>query len=168
MNINELLAEQLEGLRVMTLETFKEFSASERLFQPRPDLNHPLWLLGHIATSEDHLILDWCAGRPQLPEEFNKLFAIRSRLLAAPSGYPPAEDILRRLSEVLRAALGYVRDLLPEELDAPSLGLARLPEAAWRRFATKGKCLLGHMAHEAGHQGQMAYLRRMLGKPARV
>jgi len=168
MNITEMLADQLEGARRITLETFADFAPAERLHQAAPGVNHPLWLLGHIATSEDHLILDFCSERPLLPKEYGKLFAMGSKLLEAPSGYPPAEEVLGHLARVHEAALAYVRGVSPADLDLPPVCIDRLEGRARQLFATRGRCIWFHGHHEAMHAGQMGYIRRLLGKPYRI
>lgn len=168
MNITEMLADQLEGARRITLETFNDLAPNERLHQAAPGLNHPLWLLGHIATSENHLILDFCAGKPLLPKEYGPLLGIGSKPVADASAYPPAETLLAELARVHEAALAYVRGMNPADLDLPPLGFERLPDRAKELFATRGRCIWHHAHHEAAHAAQMAYIRRLLGKPYRI
>jgi len=168
MTVNEMLLDQLDSARRITLETFNDLNTGQRLFQPAPDVNHPLWLLGHIAGSEDHLILGFCRGESLLPEEYGTLFAMGSKLLADPSGYPAGEEILDHMVRVHEAALDYVRGASQGELDQPPVTFDRLDERARQLFATRGRCVWFHANHEALHTGQMAYIRRLLGKPYRV
>lgn len=168
MTINQMLVDQLESARRITLETFAEFSPQEQLFQPKPDLNHPLWLLGHIAGSENHLVLEFCAGKPLLPKPYGKLFGIGSKLLADPSGYPAAEEVLAELAKVHQAALAWARGASQAELDQPPIGFERMDDRVRQLFATRGRCVWFHAQHEAMHSGQMGYLRRLLGKPWRI
>ena len=168
MTVSEMLVDQLESARRMTLETFNDLNTGQRLFQPAPDVNHPLWLLGHITGSEDHLILGFCKGESLLPEAYGKLFAMGSTLLEDPSGYPAGEEILEHMARVHEAALEYVRGASDDELEQPPVGFDRLDGRARDLFATRGRCVWFHAQHEAMHAGQMGYIRRLLGKPPRV
>jgi hypothetical protein len=167
MTPTEMLADQVETMRRMTLDTFATFSESEQLFQPAPGLNHPLWLLGHIAGSEDHLILDFCAAQPQLPAAYAKLFGIGSQPSPERSAYPPASEILERLAQVHVTALAWLRSASPEDLARKPTSCDKLPERPRSMFTSRGRCSWFHATHEATHLGQLSYLRRLLGKPPR-
>ena len=132
------------------------------------ELADPLWLLGHTATSENRLILDWSAGEPLLSEDYMRLFAINSKPQGDLSAYPPVEEILSQMSQVHKAALRYVRDLPAADFAARPRIYDRMPERAKALFPTRAHCIMGHITHEANHIGQLSYLRRLLGKPYRV
>lgn len=168
MPVVELFAAQIDAARQATLSTFADFAPAEHLYQPQAELNHPLWLLGHIATSEDHLILGFAGNQSALDDKFNKLFAIRSKPLTDASAYPAANDILAQMADIHSRTLAFVRALSPADLAAAAPGTAHLPPPVRERFGTVGRCIVGHIHHEATHTGQLAYIRRMLGRPFRV
>lgn len=168
MTVNEMLIDQLETVRHITLEAFGDLDTGQRLFQPAPGVNHPLWLLGHIAGSENHLILGFCKGESLLPERYGKLFGMGSTLLDDPSEYPPGEEVLNVLAEVHASALDYAGNADAEELEQPPVGFDRLNDRARQMFASRCRCIWFATTHEAMHTGQMAYIRRLLGKPYRI
>lgn len=168
MTVNDMLVDQLEAVRRITLETFGDLDTGQRLFRPAPGVNHPLWLLGHIAGSEDHLILGFCKGESLLPDRYGELFGMGSKLLEEPSEYPSGEEVLNALAEVHAASLQYVRSATAEELEQPPVGFDNLDDRARQMFASRGRCVWFHATHEAMHTGQMAYIRRLLGKPYRI
>ena len=168
MKINEMLIDQIESIREITLATFADLSAEEHLFQPAAGANHPLWLLGHIATSEDHLILEFCTGRGLLSERHDELFAIGSKLLDDRSAYPPSEEILGHLASIHEAATDYIKSADEAEFDKSPRCFDRFDERTAVMFATRGRCIWFHAHHEAMHAGQLAYLRRLTGKPCRI
>ena len=168
MNPNEMLIDQIESIREIALATFADFGPQEQFFQPSAGMNHPLWLLGHIATSEDHLILEFCTAAALLPERYNELFGMGSKLLEDPSGYPAAEEILGHLDLIHEAAIDYIRSADQEEFDKAPTCFDRFDERAAHMFATRGRCIWFHAHHEAMHTGQLGYLRRLTGKPYRV
>jgi uncharacterized damage-inducible protein DinB len=168
MDVREIIAGQSEWVRRTTLETFAELNTGERLFQAAPGVNHALWLLGHIAGSENHLILGFCKGESLLPATYGKLFGMGSKLLDDPTGYPSGEEILERLGAVHEASLEYLRTVGDDELAQPPVSYDKLPERARQLFGTRLKCLCLAPNHEAMHSGQMSYIRRLLGKPFRI
>ncbi|MBN2583433.1 MAG: DinB family protein [Planctomycetes bacterium] len=168
MKIKDMLIDQVTSIRDMTLATFNDLAPDERLFQPAPGLNHAVWLLGHIATSQDHLILDFCTGKPLLPARYNELFAMGSRLLEDSSGYPRTDEMLERLAAGYEATLAYLRGADEAEFDREPTCFGRFDDRARGMFATRGRCVWFHAHHEAMHAGQMGYLRRLTGKPFRV
>lgn len=168
MNVKDIVIDQLQWTRQTTLSTFAEFNVGQRLFQAAPGVNHPLWLLGHIAGSEDHLILGYCQGRSLLPPEYGKLFGMRSTPSSDPAAYPSGEEMLESLARVHQAALDYVRNASDDELARTPFGFDKMPEHARQLFPTRLRCCWFHANHEAMHSGQMGYIRRLLGKPYRV
>lgn len=168
MNARDIILDQLQWTRQTTLGTFAEFNIGQRLFQPAPGVNHPLWLLGHIAASEDHLILGYCQGRSLLPPECGKLFGMKSTPLSDPAAYPSGEDLLETLARVHQAAMDYVRAASDAELALPPVGFDKMPDRAKELFPTRLRSAWFHANHEAMHSGQLSYIRRLLGKPFRV
>lgn len=168
MNVIDTLVHLLEDTRKHTLAQVEDLTPAEMMFQPRPGLNHATWLLGHIIFSENNLILRWCAGESLMPEEYSKLFAIRTKPRSDPSLYPAKETLLSTLAQVHARALEVVKGLSPAELDERPQGYEEMPQGAQAHFWSKAACIYGHAVHEAGHVGQITLLRRLLGKPPRV
>lgn len=168
MNVRDVILDQLQWTRQTTLSTFAEFDVGQRFFQAAPGLNHPLWLLGHIAASEDHLVLGYCQGRSLLPPEYGKLFGMKSTPLSDPAAYPSAEEMLETLARVHQAAGDYLRSATDDELALPPVGFDQMPDRARQLFSTRLRCAWFHANHEAMHNGQLGYIRRLLGKPYRV
>jgi uncharacterized damage-inducible protein DinB len=168
MTVIDWLVRLLEDTRVHTLAQVEELTDAEMMFQPKPTVNHPLWLLGHIVTSEDGLILRWCAGKSRMPKEYQQLFALGSKPQSDPSLYPKKDAVLRVLADVHAQALKVVKGLTAERLEERPEGYDEIPARARELFWSKGACISHHATHESGHAGQISMLRRLLGKPYRV
>jgi uncharacterized damage-inducible protein DinB len=168
MTDRQTLIEVMEFTRGITLETFNDIDPEKRFFQPAPGVNHALWLLGHIAVSQNHLVADFCLGESMLPGEYGKLFGMKSELLEDPSGYPAAEELLEAMAKVHAASVAYARDASDDQLAQLPVGHENLPEHAQGMFTSRGKCLWFSVTHESIHAGQLGTIRRMLGKPYRV
>lgn len=131
------------------------FPADKATYQPTPTINHALWIVGHLAHTED-----WIAGkldgRPSaLPAGYDELFAYGSTLKKA-DAYPPFDEAKaqrraarERLLAGLRAASDEKLAETVPELETDLLGAAFM--AAW---------------HEGWHSGQFSILRRGLNLPS--
>ena len=168
MNVNAFAVSTLEQAREHTVAAVEGLTGEEMLFQPKAGMNHALWLLGHIAESENGLLLGFCKGANLLPVGWHEKFGIGSKPVADRAKYPSREEVLKLMEKVHAAAIEYVRSLSPEDLDRRPAGIDRLPERAQALFATIGKCIYQHALHESSHAGQIATLRRFLGRPPRV
>jgi hypothetical protein len=168
MTAREILVEQVTTVRGNTLATLTDLTPEQRLWQPAPGVNHAVWMAGHIAWSLDHLILDYCAGKGQLPEHYGSLFGIGSKLLDNPGGYPTCDELLDRMAAGHEAALAWLRAADEADLDARPMGFEKLDDRRRAMFASRGRCAWFHAQHEAMHAGQLGYLRRLAGKPYRV
>ena len=168
MNLNDFVVSALETARWLTVSAVEDLTDEEMMFQPADGLNHPLWLLGHIAGSENGLILGACKGQNLLPKGWMGKFGIGSQPVADPGVYPERDQILALLEKTHAAALDYVMSLAPEDLDDRPVEIDRFPPGAQERFSTVARCISGHVTHESSHVGQIAMLRRIMGKAPRV
>ena len=168
MNVTEALIHLLEDTRNHTLMQVGDLTDQEMMFQPGPEVNHALWLLGHIVTSENGLILRWCAGQSAMPEEYQKLFFMGTTPQADPSLYPTKDEILQVLARVHPKAIEVVEGLTPEQLDERPEGYDQMNPGAQQLFWCKGACIWHHATHESSHAAQITTLRRLMGKPYRV
>jgi uncharacterized damage-inducible protein DinB len=167
-NVNGFIVEALENARSLTTQAVEGLTDSEMLFQPKAGLNNALWLLGHIAQSENGLILGFCTGKGVLPEGWSEKFGFGSKPVADRAAYPTKDEILGHLKKTHTAAIEYVRSLKPEDLDKRPSGIDRLSPRAQERFSTVARCMEHHITHESSHAGQITMLRRLLGKTPRV
>lgn len=168
MVVLEFIVHLLKDTRKHTLAQVEGLTDEEMMFQPGPETNHPLWLLGHIVTSENGLILRWCAGQSAMPEEYAKLFFMGTKPQSDLSIYPKKDEVLEVLADVHTNSIEVVETLTPEQLDERPEGYEEMAPGAQQLFWSKGACIWHHAMHEAAHAGQITLLRRLLGKPYRV
>lgn len=162
MNTAEMLANQIERTREWTLKLLADFSGEEWAFQPAPGLQHALWLSGHLACAQDLLLFQRCLERSELDSGFASHFKIGGPIPAAEAHDWPAPQRVREMMDHMQAVtVKTVRQLSERTLDEPAYGKdgARHPHYDTKREA------IAHLArHEAFHAGQLAMLRRLLGK----
>jgi hypothetical protein len=128
-------------------------------WQASPTDNHPLWVMGHLASTDA-----WFAGVMgvagiKFPESWQPLFGMSSSPSADLAAYPPIAEV-RALFDTNRQLLiewfeGASDQQLATSLSEKTDGFALDPidfflKSAW---------------HEGWHAGQIATLRRALGLP---
>jgi len=168
MDLNEFAVGALENAKWLATAAVEDLTDAEMMFQPKEGLNHATWLLGHIAGSENGLILSFCKGENLLPKGWHGTFGIGSKPTASPAAYPTKDEILAHIEKVHAAAVTYVKSLSAENLDKRPPGIDDLPERVQEMFSTIGKCIFHHVTHASGHAGQISMLRRLMGKAPRV
>ena len=163
MTTADVLARQLDDTRDWTLKLIADFAGDDWRFQPKPGMGHALWLCGHAATAEHQLINVRCLGAPGLPDEFTRHFPIGGQVISADEhDYPPPDEIKRVMAEVHARTLEAVRGMSDDILAEPAFG----KDGAVHPHYTDKLGAVSHCArHEAFHAGQLATLRRLLGKP---
>lgn len=139
-------------------ESLIEAVPDDRLtFQPGGNTNHVLWIIGHLAATDDAVLM-MCTGQPSgLPESYDALFRSQDRPSPDASVYPPKDELISAMHE-RRAALrawvegwdeGQAFTVVPEELQAFA------PDWVQTLYALA--------AHDLFHAGQVAGCRAALG-----
>jgi uncharacterized damage-inducible protein DinB len=164
MRQQELLADQLEWTRDWTKKLIADLRGDDWFFQPAEGLAHPLFLCGHLAVAQDLLIHVRCLGRAILDESFTKHFAIGGPVRSVREhAYPSLHLLQETMDEVHEATLEAVRAMNDDLLAQPAFaadGKSPHPHYRDKRGA------VSHCGrHEAFHAGQLATIRRLLGKP---
>lgn len=124
--------------------------------------NHAMWVMGHAACSERGL-LGMITGEPSPIAEWDALFGGGTEPKADASQYPAYPEVLRAFKEARAATMRLLDSLAPARLnDKP----AHLPDAFAELpdFQTVGRVLLFTAMHQMSHFGQLADVRRSLGR----
>lgn len=135
-----------------------DISAERMCMQPLPGMNHPTWIIGHLADTCD-LMADWLEVTSICPSGWNDLFDNRSEPQSDRSIYPDKaklSDVLEQGHKAISAAFQTV----PEDvLEKP------LPRESMRSlFPTVLDGVAFEMTdHEAIHLGQLSAWRRAMG-----
>ena len=140
--------------RLMTADVPDERLAE----QPSPGVNHPAWILGHLAYSADGAV-GTLGGEKTLTGVWIDCYGPGSRLSALRTDYPAKEELLQVLEERFEQARQLTRAVRPERVALPNPNTrlkARLPTV---RDAV-AFLLTGHLGV---HLGQLSAWRRMIG-----
>lgn len=163
MNAAEVLADQIRRTREWTLLLLADWQGEDWTFQPVAGLQHALWICGHLAAAQDLLLFQRCLGRGRLDPAFAAHFRIGGPVpSAAEYNWPAPHEVRRQMDAMQEATLAAVQGLNDAFLAEPAYGKdgSRHPHYDTRLGA------ISHLhRHEAFHAGQLAMLRRLLGKP---
>lgn len=122
-------------------------------------MNHSLWIIGHIACTDDYFMREF-SGRPMtLPERWHTIFGMGSTPTSDASQYPGADVVIAALNDRRHAYIAWYESLTDQQRAQPA------PER-WLRFApTNGDVAYFLTWHRGFHSGQLSTLRRALGLP---
>ena len=98
---------------------------------------HTLWLLGHLAYSEQNIIQCMMLGEEDQLEDWSKLFSHATEPADDVSKYPPFDEVLAKCREVRESTLALLDSMTEEDLDKPS---AKIPEGYEKTFGTYRLC----------------------------
>ncbi len=133
--------------------------SEEELLKSVGDGSNPLiWMVGHLTSVRSNLV-NLLGHKHEVP--WGNLFD-RGETIDNPGEYPPLDQILAVWKETTAALMARLEEIGDEELSAESpLGLP-IPDKTVHGT-------ISFMAyHEGYHVGQMAYLRKWLGKGSLV
>lgn len=130
--------------------------------QPAANMNHALWVLGHLAFVADKVTGQMVLGlERRTPASWDPLFDNKSKPVADPANYPPKEELFRALSDGHARVAAALR-----QADASLLSRPMPHEGFARRFPTVAQGLIHTMiGHEQMHLGQLSAWRRAQGLP---
>lgn len=162
MNLAEMLADQLNGSRDWTLRLIADLKDEQWTFQPRTGLAHPLWLCGHLAVAEHLLVLTRCLGRGDPDQAFAEHFPIGGPIKSTHQhDYPGVDVVLNQMDATHGTVLTAIRGMSEAQLAEPCGGKDGAPHP---HYKTKWGAIAHAARHEGFHAGQLAMLRRLMGK----
>lgn len=157
---NDVLETGLAALafaRRVTTALLEDIQDDKLTYQPMAGANHALWIIGHIAVT-DEVFLGNVGKRPvKRLGTWKDLFYTGSIPKPSLADYPPAADIRDYFSASREELIAWFKSLSEAELHAP------LPEDM-QTFGRTPAVLMSTIAcHEALHAGQLTVVRKNLG-----
>ncbi len=163
MNAGENLALAVDGSREWTLKLIADVSGDEWTFQPQEGVQHILWLCGHLACAEALLVLVRVGGGDNPDPEFSKHFPVGGPVASAGEyDYPLPAAVRERMAATHDVVLEAIRGMNEQQLNEPCYGKHGKPHP---HYTTKRGAIDHCVRHEGFHAGQIAMLRRLMGKP---
>jgi uncharacterized damage-inducible protein DinB len=134
-----------------------DFADADLLVRPVPGANHTAWQLGHLINSECGMIKA-IGGGTEVPAGFGDQHG--SKNASSDSGFLTKKEYLDLFNKVRQTSLDTLAKLPDADLDKPN------PHAGTAKMAATIGDLFQLIAnHEMMHAGQVAVVRRKLGKP---
>lgn len=159
MRAHDVIIQILNTARFVTATYLNDLSDDDLLVRPVPDAHHIAWQLGHLLCSECAMIEGVRAGvAPQLPPHFAERHSKEAGNENAREHFLSKAEYLTLMSSVREVTLSLLSQFSEEQLDAPG------PEAMRSYAPTIGSVFLMIGSHEIMHSGQIAVVRRKLGK----
>lgn len=142
------------------LKTYLEgIEDSELTTRPTENANHLAWQLGHIIAAENEM-MEWLkpGSSPQLPEGFTEKHSSATAGNDEASFFLTKNEYLELYDQQRSATYAILHSFTDEELDKPG-------PKEMRSYAPTIGCVMVHQGdHTLLHTGQMAVIRRKLGK----
>lgn len=153
------LANTLDYTRGITLQYFDKLKEVDphHLFEvDGKKLNSTLWIMAHLAVTENFLILRSTGGE-MIRFSWAKLFGLGSTI-PEPKDCPPFEEVLSTMKTVHQNSIAHLRTLNDADLiKATTTGFKFGGEDSFRRVITHS------ISHEGTHAGHLGWLCKLHG-----
>jgi len=124
--------------------------------------NHAIWILGHLAYMESVMIHQMIGGKETCPlGSYKELFDADGDPSTNAASYPEIDELLSKYEDARTDTIAYIQSCTEESIDHPALGC---PEEWKPFFGTIAQCLDFIAHHPSLHFGQLADIRRSLGR----
>lgn len=136
-----------------------DLSDADLLIRPVPNANHAAWQIGHTLVGEVGLIGSLGCKTANLPDGFTERYTNEASGNDSPAGFLTKQEYLDLIDKVREGTLAALESMSDADLDKPVGG-------PLKDFAPTNAAMFLLVAnHVLMHAGQIAVLRRKLGKP---
>ncbi len=151
-----------ETVRGWVQNGIKDMTREELLTRLGPERNHAWWLFGHIVVCTDIGKYLQSSVHRNVPEAWEQHFAMRTKPSDTGDGYPDKEALITQFQTNIDATVAATRHMSDANFaDAPAI---ELPAPLNKYFKTKREVISGFATHASYHAGQIAIIRKMLGR----
>lgn len=158
MALKERLRRQLESARQLTDGYLDSLARPEEwTHQVHPRANHPLWIMGHLAQTDNFLISLVAPEKSQPLPEYQQCFGMGSQPSDDIEAYPAVEEVRGVFRERRAVLLELLDSMSEDDLATP------LPQGTPDFLSDKGSAFEMAVWHEGMHAGQLSVARRSLG-----
>lgn len=163
MQSKELLRSLLEHNKEMTMLLIEDLKDQPLATPTANGGNHATWIAGHIAHSFGALMQEFMLAEPNPYDDWKDLFATYTEPKAEAEPYPAFDEVVAKCKQAHQACVALIDTMSEEDLDQKSKGCPA--EAEYQSFAgTYRLCFLSAANHWMFHYGQLADIRRSLGR----
>ena len=159
MNTHEAIQGSLKLAREITDMLLADLSDDDLLVRPVPEANHIAWQLGHLISSEHHMMSELPeSDMPALPDGFAEKYSKETSKSDDANHFESKQTYLDLYGKVRKGTLATLERLSDDRMGEPA------PEAYREMFKTVGGLVSLQASHELVHLGQYSVVRRKLGK----
>jgi len=156
----ELLKDSLLMARHYSNGLFAQFKTpDEWVHQTHPGANHPLWVAGHIANTDNFALSIVAPEKARDMPEHKAQFGGGSKPVNDASKYPNPDEILKLMAERRETVLAVLDGLSEDDLAKAT------PDHAPEFMPTVESVFRILSWHEGLHAGQASTANRALGNP---
>lgn len=149
----------LNWVRGTSISLLKDWPADKFCHQIQPSDNHPVWVMGHLASTDAWIGKEFGIPGTGVPETYAKLFGGGSKPTSNAADYPPAAEVRKSFDQTRAAMLAWLEK-------APDAVLNASIKEKTGGFADDGWDAVLKLAwHEGLHFGQVATIRKGMGLP---
>ncbi|MCK6455795.1 MAG: DinB family protein [Phycisphaerae bacterium] len=157
MTPTQLLLNQLGTSTWLIEQAVKDLSDADARYQPAPGLNHAVWILMHLASTEDGMLSKLAGRKSEFPADLAARYG--GGTSPDPKDTMTRDQALRHFTETRQRTMRIVPEISAGDWDKPA------PAGFPPMFKTVGECLGLLPTHSFWHFGQLLVNRRMLNKP---
>ena len=158
MSLKDRLQRQLKQCRDATEGAFASFSTPEQwTHQVHGKANHPLWVAGHLALSDNFFLGVIQPERMSAPEGWDAKFGMGSQPVSDPAEYPAADEVMAYFRDRRATLLDVLESVEESQFETPT------PEGTPDFIPDFGAIFEAAIWHEGVHFGQVTIAHRGLG-----
>jgi uncharacterized damage-inducible protein DinB len=155
---------EIRAARTYVTHLLQDLDDADWFRQPHEGITHVAWQVGHLAVAQYRLTLERQRGeRPEdehlISSDFRRHFGKGSTPDPVAANNPTCDEIRQVFHGVYDRALEEIAAFTDAEVDET------VAPPAHPMFSTRLEALQWCSNHEFIHAGQIALLRRLLGKP---
>lgn len=161
MQARDILIANIEMGNKLVMPMFEDLKDAP-LERTLPDAgNHAHWMLGHLILSEAQMCRGFAMGEENPYEDWNQFFKGGTTPDPEGTGYPPYEELVQKFTEERAHTVSTLQKMTDEDLSSPP---AILMEGYEEFFPNKAAVFIVNGNHPFMHRGQLADIRRRLGR----
>lgn len=155
--IKQLAVQQIKWARGFVNALLAGVADDQLLHRPGGKGNHSLWVMGHLASSDDQILAMMTGSEPTLPQSFHDLFQGGSEPSDDREVYPSREEVAKAMQETHDRLVAWVESLDEDTMntEAPEFLRPFAPDMISVPFSVS--------AHDLCHAGQVSTARASLG-----
>lgn len=156
MNTAQFIHASLEFSGDALVKLAQDMKSAPLTFPTPTGGNHPLWIVGHIASSEAKLVHEFGLRIPSAYDHWFPVFGPGTTPVADASIYPSYAAVLEAFEKTRALTLNSLLTMQDADFDQPS----GAPEHFKDILGTVGDCFRLAIFHAAVHTGQLTDCRR--------